>query len=163
MDQGDRRTMSEPTEADRQKATTLYESMRGHTKMANIESVCDAIAQARAEGRAAGRREMREEAARAVRNMRSCPFENAKCNIPPEVPCPVCGDRGDDLSAESHCQSPWAAITALPASAPGDAGETLPRCSTCGELHPIDIMCPPHEVRSRGKPFHIAPGGGDST
>ena len=55
--------MSEPTEADRQKATTLYESMRGHTKMANIESVCDAIAQARAEGRAAGRREMREEAA----------------------------------------------------------------------------------------------------
>ena len=52
--------MSEPTEADRQKATTLYESMRGHTKMANIESVCDAIAQARAEGHAAGRREMRE-------------------------------------------------------------------------------------------------------
>ena len=49
--------MSEPTEADRQKATTLYESMRGHTKMMNIESVWDAIAEARAEGHAAGREE----------------------------------------------------------------------------------------------------------
>lgn len=64
--------MSEPTEADRQKATTLYESMRGHTKMMNIESVWDAIAEACAEGRAAGRREMREEAARVAETQAKC-------------------------------------------------------------------------------------------
>jgi hypothetical protein len=60
-----------------------------------------------------------EAAARAVEGMRPCPFDKngevarGALVIEPHQPCPVCGDRGDDLDAPVNCRSPAAIIRAL--------------------------------------------------
>jgi hypothetical protein len=52
-----------------------------------------------------------EAAAVIAGNMPACPFDG-KTDLEPHQPCPVCGDRGDDLSAPSNCRSVPAAIRA---------------------------------------------------
>lgn len=70
-----------------------------------------ALAQARREGMLA--------AAEIVKGMRKCPFDDPKYAPGPTVPCPVCGDKGDDASAEVHCSSPEAAIRSAAAGEEG--------------------------------------------
>lgn len=61
------------------------------------------------------RRAALEEAAKAVENMRPCPFDKGQIGpVPkPSEPCPICGDLGTVWSEQSNCNSPAAAIRAL--------------------------------------------------
>jgi hypothetical protein len=58
------------------------------------------------------REEAMEEAAQIAANMPACPFDGPT-KLEPDQPCPVCGDRGDDLDAPSNCRSAAAAIRKL--------------------------------------------------
>ena len=129
-----------------------------------IEQACEALIKERVaelerqlaaeRARHAGLREaVIEECAKVAERIGPCPFDSKiPPRLEPEDPCPVCGDKGDDVHAPSHCRSAVVAIRALKALASSPSGSGKGREEEMSNWRPIEgatglnriLACFPH-------------------